>query len=120
MGWRLTGGIFEIIIGVTLILHPEISIITLPFIVGFWLLFSGFHVISASLELKDYYIENWGWLLALGILIAILAFCIIPLPLFGAFSIIYLTAFSLLLFGISQIMLAFKLKKIKSKTLKKR
>jgi len=115
-GWYLSSGIFGILIGMILILYPEISIVLLPFIVGFWLMFSGISVISTSLDLKKYYIMDWGWLMLFGILITILAFFMVLNPFFGAFNIVYITSLALLVYGISHIMLAFKLKKVKSKT----
>ncbi len=115
-GWYLTGGIFDIVIGVILILYPEISIILLPLFVGFWLMFRGISVIGTSLDLKKYGVLDWGWLMLFGIFITTMAFFMVLNPMFGFFNIIYLTFLSLLVYGVANIMLAFKLKKIKSKT----
>ena len=90
--------------------------VILPFVVGFWLLFAGIYLIAGSLELRDYYIRDWGWLLVLGIFLTILAFFMILRPLFGAFNVVYLTSLALMIFGIAYIVLAFKLKAIKAKT----
>lgn len=116
-GWYLAGGIFEILLGFVLIYYPEISIITLPFVVGFWLLFRGVSIIASSLDLKDYGILDWGWLMLFGVFLTAIAFFMILNPLFGAFNVVYLTFLALLFLGVSHILLAFKLKKNKSKTL---
>jgi uncharacterized membrane protein HdeD (DUF308 family) len=115
-GWYLVGGIFDIVIGIILIIYPAISIALLPLFVGFWLIFRGISVIGTSLDLKKYGVLDWGWLMLFGIFITTMAFFMILDPLFGFFNIIYLTFLSLLVYGVANIMLAFKLKKIKSKT----
>ena len=115
-GWRLAGGILMIIMGVILLLYPGISMVILPFVVGFWLMFAGIYMIAGSIELRDYYIRDWGWLLVFGVLVVILAFFMILRPLFGAFNVVYLTSFALMVLGISEIILSFKLKAIKAKT----
>jgi uncharacterized membrane protein HdeD (DUF308 family) len=115
-GWRLAGGILMIIMGIILILYPGISIVILPFVVGFWLLFAGIYLIGASLELRDFYIRDWGWLLVFGIFLIFLSFFMILRPLFGAFNVVYLTSLALMIFGIAYIVLAFKLKAIKAET----
>jgi uncharacterized membrane protein HdeD (DUF308 family) len=116
-GWYFAGGLFEIMVGIILISYPEITILTLPFIVGFWLLFKGVSIIGISLDLKKYGVLDWGWLMLSGVALTALALFMVLNPILGAFNIVYLTALSLLLYGIANIMLAFKLKKIKSKTI---
>ena len=49
-----------IIIGVILLLYPEISIVILPFVVGFWLMFAGAYLIAGSLELQETTKEEIG------------------------------------------------------------
>ena len=58
--------------------------------------------------------SSWGWILTLGIVMTILSFFIIMDPVFGAFSVVYLTAFAMIFMGIAYIVISFKLKKIKS------
>jgi len=116
-GWYLSGGILEFLIGVYLLSYPAISMTVLPFVVGFWLIFRGISVIAYSTELKAGGVRGWGWLMVFGILLTIFSFLIIMNPVIGAVYLVIWTAFSLIFMGISYIMLAFKLKKIKSKAL---
>jgi len=118
-GWYLAGGIFEIIIGIALIYYPDISIMILPLFVGFWFMFRGVQIIGASLDLKKYGFLDWGWLMLFGVGLLIMSFFIILNPVFGAFNVVYITSIALLFFGISNIMISLKLKKIKSKTIDK-
>ena len=112
-GWYLAGGIFDIAIGIILVLYPGISIVLLPVFIGFWLMFRGVSVIGTSLDLKKYDVLNWGWLMVLGILMTILAFFMVMDPLFGFLNIIYITSISFLVFGVISIIMAFKLKNVK-------
>ena len=116
-GWYLAAGILELLIGIYLLMNPVILLTILPFVVGFWLLFRGITLISSSLELKGHSIPGWGWVLTLGILLTVISFWMIVDPTFGAMNVIILTSFALLSLGISYILLAFKLKKIKKSTL---
>jgi len=116
-GWYLAGGIFEIILGAVLIYYPVLSILMLPLFVGFWFMFRGVQIIGVSLDLKKYGFLDWGWLMLFGIAITIMSFFMILDPVFGFFNVVYLTALSLLLFGVANIMISLKLKKIKEKTI---
>ena len=118
-GWYLASGIFEILFGILLLKYPGVSMVILPLFVGFWLLFRGIQTISSSLELKGYGILDWGWIMLLGVAITIFATFMVLFPLFGFYNIIYLTFLALFLTGIANIMIALKLKKIKSKTIDK-
>jgi len=116
-GWYLAGGILEFLIGISLWSHPGLAPGVLVFVIGFWLLFRGVSIIAFSTDLKSDGIKGWGWLLTLGILMTLLSFFIIMDPVFGAFNVVYLSSFAMIFFGIAYIMLSFKLKEIKSKTL---
>ena len=116
-GWYLAGGIFEIIIGLVLIYYPDLSLITLPIFVAFWLMFRGSQIMGVSLDLKKYGILDWGWFMILGIALVISSLSMFLLPLLGWLNVVYLTFIALMLLGIANIILSLKLKKIKSKTI---
>ncbi len=116
-GWYLAGGILEFLIGVYLWSYPGISLVMLPFVVGFWLLFRGISIIANSTDLKEWGVKGWGWLMAFGILMTIVSFFMIMDPVFGAFQVVFLAAFAMIFMGTAYIILSFKLKEIKSKTM---
>lgn len=111
-GWSLTGGIIDFLLGVLLVSRPEITVIVLPFYIGFGILFRSIMAIGWSLELKRQQVADWGNLLAVGILGGILAFILLWNPLLAGFTIIFYTALAFLVIGIFQIYLSFKLRKI--------
>ena len=116
-GWSLAAGILNTIVGLLLILYPQISIITLPLFVGFVALYRSMMAIAWSIELKNYKVSNWGWLLFTGILGVILSFVLIWNPLFAGLTVAVFTGIALITIGIFHIHFSIELKKLK-KTLK--
>jgi uncharacterized membrane protein HdeD (DUF308 family) len=91
----------------------------LPVFVGFWLLFRGINVIGTALELKKSGVLDWGWFLLFGTALIYTASTMILLPIIGHFTVLILTGFGLFVLGVSNIVLAMKLRKIKAATLDK-
>lgn len=109
-GWYLAGGIIDLILGIFLMASPGLSMEVLPFILAFWLLFRGFSAIGYSMDLKRYGTRNWGWYIVFGILAILCSIGIIWQPAAGAFTLVYLAAYTLLIIGVFRVMLAFELK----------
>lgn len=109
-GWGLAVGILDLVIGFILLGNLAWTADILPFLVGFLLMFVGIGFIAQSAQLQNLRIQNWGWLLAGGILTLIFAFLIIFHPLFGAFNIIIWTGLAFIFGGISAIFYSFTLK----------
>ncbi len=112
-GWSLASGILSFIIGVLLIIYPQVSIITLPLFVGFVVLFHSIMSIAWSIELKKYKVSNWGWLLFAGILGAIFSFLLMLNPVFAGLTIAIWTGIALITIGIFHIQFSIELKKLK-------
>jgi uncharacterized membrane protein HdeD (DUF308 family) len=112
--WYLMGGILDLIIGILLVSNPLMTMVILPFYVGFWLLFRGIMAIGVSIQSKSFGITNWGWMLLSGIATTIFSILVLANPVFGGFSIVYMTAFAFIMIGIFRIFLGFDLKRIKN------
>lgn len=111
-GWYLAGGIIDLILGVFLMINPGLSMSVLPFILAFWLMFRGFSATGYSMDLKRYGTRNWGWYMAFGILAILCSIGIIWQPGIGAFTLVYMIAYALLIIGIFRIMVAFELRNL--------
>lgn len=111
-GWHLVSGIVSLLIGVLMFMNPAISIITLPFYVGFMILFRSVGAIGISLDLKNYGVLNWGNLMVVGILGIILSFILLWNPMIAGLSVVAITGMALIAGGIFNIMVSFKLKKV--------
>jgi len=113
-GWTLASGLLDIVIGVYLLAFPGVTMVILPFVLGFWLLFRGFSAVGFSFDMKSYGDLNWGWFLLFAIGIIFFAVMILAVPAFGVANIIVWTGLALIFAGIFRIIIAFRLKKWKS------
>ena len=111
-GWTLTTGILTLLMGVLLVMNPGISMLTLPYYVGFVIMFRSIGAISLSLDLKSYGVLDWGTLMGIGILGVLFAFILLWNPLFAGMSVVIWTALAFIIAGIYNIYFSFKLKKL--------
>ncbi|HLZ85971.1 MAG TPA: HdeD family acid-resistance protein [Puia sp.] len=108
--WHLVMGFIDLLFGAVLLPYPDITVVVLPFLVGFWFLFRGISVVLYAFTLKHFATTGWGWFLGGGIFIAAFALFIIYFPSLGYLSIVAWTAIALIVTGISNILLALRLK----------
>ena len=79
-GWTFASGVIDLAAGFYLALFPIIMLATLPFFVGFWLLFRSSYFMGISLDLQSYRISGWGWLFAGGLVLMTLSGITLYLP----------------------------------------
>ncbi len=112
-GWHLAIGLIGTLIGAGLISHPAVTMIILPFYVGFWTLMKGSFLIGISFDMKSNDSGSWWMMLIFGILVSVFAMLMILNPFFGASAIVNLTGMTILLTGLALVFLSFKLHHIK-------
>ena len=112
-GWTLVSGILDFALGTFLMIFPLITMATLPFFVGFYLLFRGIYLIGASIELNSIGIKGWGWVLIGGIILFALAFLTLYYPAVGALGLITYSGYAFIVSGVFSIVLAFQLRAVK-------
>lgn len=117
-GWNLVNGILNLLVGLLLTTNPAISIMTLPYYVGFVVLFRSIMAIGTSLDLKNYDLPDSGSLMILGILGIIFSFILLWNPGFAGLSLVFWTAIALITAGVYSISLSFRLKKLHTKVAK--
>lgn len=99
-GWYLSNGTFDLIVGLVLISRTIISAELLPYFVGLWLIFKGINGISFSIDIKEYGVKVWWWMLSIFIIIGILGLLIIVNPVAGIASIVLLTSWAFISLGL--------------------
>jgi uncharacterized membrane protein HdeD (DUF308 family) len=110
-GWLWAGGVVEILIGLLLIAHPGISAATLPYFLGFWLMFRSFGLIGSGSDLMSMRVPGGGWTVFVGILLLICSVMILAQPfLFGVEAVLIWVGVSLLVAGIAMAVSAFELR----------
>jgi uncharacterized membrane protein HdeD (DUF308 family) len=113
-GWTLVSGVLDFALGTFLMIYPLVTMATLPFFVGFYLVFRAIYLVGASIELNSMGIKGWGWLLTGGILLLVLGFLTLYYPAAGALGIVACSGYAFLVSGILNIVLAFQLKGLKT------
>ena len=71
-----------------------------------------FSATGYSMDLKRYGTRNWGWYMVFGILAILCSIGVIWQPALGAFTLVYMIAYALLIIGIFRVMLSFELKSL--------
>ncbi len=112
-GWTLMFGILNLLIGILMFTYPNVSKETLPFFIGFLVLFRSIWAISWSLDMKDDGILDWGNLMVLGVLGVLFSFLLIWNPQFSAMTAVFWTGIVFVIAGTMAIYFAFQLRKIK-------
>jgi uncharacterized membrane protein HdeD (DUF308 family) len=111
-GWILVSGIIDLALGTYLLIYPVVTMATLPYFVGFWLIFRSFYIMGSSFDLKSLNADGWGWLLFGGIVMLVLGFLVVYYPAAGAVSIIAASGAAFIVGGILNIYFAFQLKSL--------
>ena len=109
----LIGSILNIVLGILLAANPGIAALTLPLILGMWMLYQSFMMISYAGDLKGFKVKGYGLTLFCGIVLLILALLILLRPVtIGMFTVAIYIALSFIIYGLSEIVSAFRLKSI--------
>ncbi len=104
-GWVLTGGIITLLVALWLLFgHGTAAIAAvIPFVFAVWVLVSGITRAVGAFSLKSYGAGNWGWVLAAGILEAVLGGLMMFYPLLSVTLISAVLAMMFISHGISDI-----------------
>ena len=103
-GWFLVDGVLTVLLSLFLLCNQWFTALTLPFIVGMWLLFSGISKFVNSFDLQRLGVRGWGWFTALGLLLAAAGFLSFLDPLAGMVAISALVGVFLILQGAASIL----------------
>ena len=111
-GWRLAGGIIDVIFGLILLSNPGISAAVLPFVVGFWVMFSGVLMFVGSFTSRKEGDNGWWMNLIGGLLTIFVGFIITNNFLAGAFTITFWIGLGFLFAGFTSILVSLKMRKL--------
>lgn len=103
-GWFLVDGILTVLLSLFILCNKVFTAMTLPFIFGMWLIFSGITKFVNSFDLQRLGVRGWGWFTALGIVLAVVGFISFLSPFAGAVAIAVMVGVFLILQGISSIL----------------
>ena len=112
-GYVIVSGVLDLLIGIFLCIYPGVTLVALPIMMGFWMMYNSFVLIGFSGDFETFGIPGSGWVRGGGILLLILSILVLVNP-FGAgiATVVVLAGVGLIVFGILLISLAMKLKEI--------
>lgn len=112
-GYVVVGGIVDLLLGIFLCCKPDVTLLVLPFVLGFWLLYHSFMIIGFASDLSTFRVPGSGWTIFGGVLLLILSILILIKPFaIGTSVVVVLTGCALLVAGIDMCYVAFRLKGI--------
>jgi len=103
--YRFYIGIIDVVLGLIIAFDLKVSVTFLPLLLGIWFLFRGFSLLSFTSVVR-----NSLWVIIGGIVTVIFALLIIFNPAFGVMTIVLWAAYAFIITGISNAILAFRLK----------
>lgn len=106
-GWFLLDGIVTVLLSLFVLCNDLFTAIALPFIFGMWLLFSGIAKFVNSFDLQRLGVRGWGWLTALGVLLAAAGFVSFLSPMASIFAMAVIVGMLLILQGAASILRGF-------------
>jgi len=112
-GWILVSGIIDLALGTYLLVYPTVTMVTLPYFVGFWLIFRSFYLMGTAFDLQALGVRGWGWFLFGAILVLALGGVVVYYPAAGVVGIIAFSGSAFILGGFMNIYLGFLLKGVK-------
>lgn len=112
-GRLIATGVIELLLGILLWVTPGIMMFYLPFILGFWIMFRGYSLISVASDMIGYGVKGSGWTLALAILVVLFSFAILANPFFALGRISVWIAIALILAGCAELIYAMHLRRLK-------
>ncbi len=111
----IIGAVLNIVLGILLAANPGIAALTIPLILGMWMLYQSFMIISYAGDLKNFKVKGYGLTLFCGIVLLILAILILLRPMtWGVVTVSVYIALSFIIYGLAEIVSAFRLKRIHS------
>ena len=111
-GWRLAEGIVDLIFGFVLLSNPGITAATIPFVVGFWIIFNGIMTFVGSFTAKKEGDAAWGMNMLSGLLMILIGYLITHDFLGGAVVITFWIGLGFLLAGIIAIAVSLRMRKL--------
>ena len=106
--WMLALGILDLIIGILFIGNLGITIVSMPVILGLWILFNAITEIVMGIEMKRTFDPNWQILFWGGVGGIIFSLLIFAYPVVGTFMITALIGIYLIGYGLLEIIRYFK------------
>ena len=110
-GYFIVGGILDVILGIFLCVYPGVSLFVLPILMGLWMLYHSFIVISFGADMDTFRLSGGGMLTVFGILLLILSIFVLVDPFsVGVATVLFVAGVGLILLGLMFCSISVKLR----------
>lgn len=103
-GWYLADGILTVLLSLFVLENHWFTTITISFILGMWLIFSGISKLVNSFDLQRAGVRGWGWFTALGIVLTVVGFLSFTHPFASIATLAWVIGLFLLLQGLVSVL----------------
>ena len=112
-GYFVVGGVLDLMLGIFLCVHPGVSLVALPLMLGVWMLYNSFIIIAFGGDMETFRLGGSGLVVAGGVILLLLSVLVLLNPLgAGVQTVIIIAGIGLLVLGCLLCMLSLKLKHI--------
>ncbi len=112
-GYVIVGGVLDLLLGLFLCIYPGVTVLLLPVMMGLWMLYNGFIVISLAGDFDTLGIPGAGWMVGGSIVLIVLSVLVLVNPFStGIATVVVLAGSGLIIFGCLLCALSMKLKNI--------
>jgi len=108
---RLAEGLVDIVFGFFLLVHPEMTIDTIPVFIGFWIIFYGILMLSGALDLPESHTIRRKSVITTAITTIVLGFLVSFNPTIRVITMGVLIGGPIFIIGLANIFFAFNVKK---------
>ena len=110
-GYFIVGGILDVILGIFLCVYPGVSLVVLPIMMGLWLMYHSFMIISFGGDMVTFRLSGGGMLILLGVLLLILSIFVLVDPFsVGVVAVLTVAGVGLIMLGLIFCAISVKLK----------
>ena len=106
------GGILSILLGALLITNPQLILVIISVLIGFWLIFKGGEIIKKALKIRKENNDKWKNHMFLGVMLFVVAIILLWHPQIIGFTIAMWTSIAFIVLGAFRIYLALRMKSI--------
>lgn len=114
-GWTLTFGLVTSIVGFILIANPMTSMTILAYYIGFLILFRSISGISYAIDLKNFSVHQWKYLMIISLLGTIFGIILLWNPILAGLTVVFWLGMGMITIGLFAVFLGINLRKLKSR-----
>lgn len=112
-GYIIVGGVLDVLLGLFLCIYPGVSLFLLPILMGLWLMYHSFMIISLGGDMSTFKVPGDGMVIVGGILLLLLSIFVIVDPFsIGVATVLTVAGAGLIFFGVLLCSLSLTLKSI--------